>query len=533
MKLAPHNTRAGKKAASFAKLAASRSGRAAGAPGEAAPSATAGAFQGADHTLDRGYVYFPDLDSRAEIDELSRTELLKRARFLYNNVGLVRRIINGISRMIVGSGLMPHPTTPDKAFNAAVVRAWKFKCESKTSFDLARKWNVSSSQGAMMRAALKDGDCACVAARLPAELGGRLRFAFYEGPQIATPWGSSRPGWEDGIQVDQFGGPVAYSFMNRSADGISRANSSVIVPAANVFHLANRERLGQLRAPTVLYHAVNKLLDRGEIQYALTKGIKLTSQPAHVIETVAGEAAPQGGKLTPRPQTIVSTPSGPIALEKLLGGGEAFPLGPGQQFKIITDGRPHPNVTGHLNDMVRDISYGAGFSPEVLWSIEALKGANTRFVMADTQAGIEAGQDILVDDYLCPLYILWLRDAIRAGDVPKPSGAVGEDWFVHGWLAPARLTVDFGRDGSVNLEHYKRGLITAKTLYGFSGVEAEAQIDQYLDERLYIKKGIEARGLTWAEAYPELQGLANPGAVPADPAEELDAEELDNADKAD
>ena len=47
-------------------------------------------------------------------------------------------------------------------------------------------------------------------------------------------------------------------------------------------------------------------------------------------------------------------------------------------------------------------------------------------------------------------------------------------------------------------------MITMKSMYGYVGDEWEAEIDQYLDERQYIKEGLKARGLTYAEGFPEI-----------------------------
>jgi hypothetical protein len=88
---------------------------------------------------------------------------------------------------------------------------------------------------------------------------------------------------------------------------------------------------------------------------------------------------------------------------------------------------------------------------------------------------------------------------IEAGEIPDVP-----DWQMHTWLLPKRLTVDFGRDGKLHIEQAKRGMITLKSLYGFVGDEWQIEVDQYLDERKYIKDGMAARGLTWQEAYPEI-----------------------------
>ena len=80
------------------------------------------------------------------------------------------------------------------------------------------------------------------------------------------------------------------------------------------------------------------------------------------------------------------------------------------------------------------------------------------------------------------------------------------------WIAPARLTVDFGRDGRLYIEELARGIRTMQSMYGMRGEIAEVGIETYLDERQFTVQGIYdrkitvdgvERSMTYEEAYPE------------------------------
>jgi hypothetical protein len=186
-------------------------------------------------------------------------------------------------------------------------------------------------------------------------------------------------------------------------------------------------------------------------------------------------------------------------LESLLSGtGRELDM---QTFKLVESDHPNENVREHLETLTRDVAWALGYSPELLWNITQLGGANTRFIMADAQSQIESEQQELVEQFLGPWYLAWVRDMIEAGELEEVEG-----WELHSWVLPKRLTVDFGRDGKLHIEQAKRGHITLKALHGFQGDQWEQEIDQYLDERQYIKDGLSSNGrnLTWAEAFPEI-----------------------------
>lgn len=465
----------------------------------------AGSFQSANtSSRDRGYVYVPTLDTKKEVDEYSRIELLKRARFIYNSGGgLIQRGVDGVARMICGTGMLPHPLTQNRDWNRRRRALYMQRCGNAGVYDLSRRRNVFQAQRAIVgNAMIKDGDGA-VALALEEETG-RLRRRFYEAHQIGT--GSTRvdpvSGWSDGVLLDRHDAALAYRILGR--DRLDR-EIYADVPAENILFVANAQRFGQVRGLTRFAPVLNKVLDRGEVMAAITRNIKITKQVAYAIEQqlVQGSSTPGGSNTTlpVRPSRYIQTNDGKtLTLEKFLGGGEALPLKPGQSFKVIESANPHPNEVGHLKELIRDIAWAIKYSPDILWNIIDLGGANMRFVQADLAQQIEVEQDDLVDMYLGPDYVADTWDCIRNGDIEEIKG-----WELHAWTAPARLTVDFGRDGRLYIEELKRGLRTMKSMYGMRGEEWMIEVDQYLDEREYIKAGLESRKLTWEEAYPEVR----------------------------
>jgi capsid protein len=451
---------------------------------------------GADHSRLRGMVYFPQLDTRREITSYTRLELLRKSRFLYANYGIARRVVNGLARLIAGTGLTPQATTRDKAWNALAEREFTTRTDSPFVFDVGGRYNFAKSQQAVLRFRFRDGDAATV---LTESETGNARFAFFEGHQIGNlkfpPPNFDQNQWIDGVRLDRMNRAIAYRFL-----GID-PQSYTDLPAENVMFFADYERAGQSRGLTVLSHAVNHLLDAAEITTYIKTGVKLANQYGYWVEYAAGtpgSSATAGGRVAGSTgnRTTVTTTQGNITLEKLYGAGAIPDLPPGAQLKFNGASHPHPNNLTLIDYLIRDISWGVGLSPEILWNISALGGANTRFVLADAQGWIEEMQAELVRLYCGRVWIYTLAKAMKTGRLPKCQDP---EWWKHVWIPPPRLTVDFGRDGRLHLEQLKTGVITYSRLLGWQGQDFETHTNKWLDELAFIKEGLAARELTWSD----------------------------------
>jgi capsid protein len=480
-----------------------------------------GSFANAMTSRDRGYVYLPTMESKLEVDAWSRVELNKRARFYYNNGGgLISRLVDGVARMVVGTGLIPHPTPTRVTGRTQKIREWSHhvrnlymqRCGNAKTYDMAQRRNVFQDTRANMRCKIVDGDSMKVLVRDAAS--GRLRRIRYEANQIGNgklSGAESDRRWYDGILCGRHNEMLKARINTTDHNNVI---SSVDIPAENVLHSLNDERINQVRGLTRFHRIAHKVQDRGEILAAITKGIKTTQQIAYVIEQQASTQkvipGSPGTTLPVKPTRHVETASGKkVSLEEFLGGGEAWGLAAGQQFKMVQAQNPSTNVTEYLKDMVRDACWAIGVAPEIAWNIIEAGGANMRFIQADFGQMVEVEQDDLVDQDLGPDYIAWLWDMIEAGEIEEIDG-----WEKHVWISPARLTVDFGRDGKLYIEELKRGIRTMQSMYGMRGEIAEVGIDTYLDERQFTIQGIYdrmitvngvTRPMTFEEAFPEIR----------------------------
>lgn len=446
--------------------------------------------QGADSSRNRGYVYFPQLDTRREISSYTRTEILRKVRFLYANHGIAKRIVNGLARLVAGTGLTAQAATKDKAWNSAAEKYFANVTGSPFVFDVGGRYDFEKSQQALLRFRFRDGDAAALLAESEA---GTARYAFVESHQIGTGLMSAVQDtrWNDGVLLDDQNRARMYRILGDN-------NSFTDVRAEDLIFFADYERAGQSRGLSILSHAINHLLDSAEITAFIKTGVKLANQYGYWVEYPNGADKPAatasarvGG--TKNTETV-TTGAGPITFEKIYGAGAIPDLPPGAQLKFNGASHPHPNNLSLIEFLIRDIAWGVGLSPEILWNIAALGGANTRFVLADAQGWIEEQQAELVRLYCSRVWIYTIAKAMKSGALPRCQDT---EWWKHQWIPPPRLTVDFGRDGKLHLEQLKMGVITYTRLLGWQGQDFETHTDKWLDEIAYVKEGLAARGLGW------------------------------------
>ncbi|MBC7366754.1 MAG: phage portal protein [Undibacterium sp.] len=466
--------------------------------------------QGALNSRARGYVYFPQLDTRREITTYTRTELLRKARFLYANHGIAKRVVNGLARMVAGTGLAPQAATKDIPWNALAEKEFARRAESPFVFDVGGRYDFYKSQQALMRFRFRDGDCSAILTESASGLG---RLAFYEGHQIGSaqflPPGFAPNEWHDGVRTDANGAATHYRYLDYSQTfPLGYPTSFTDVAAQNVIFFADYERAGQSRSLTIFAHAINNLLDTAEITAYIKQGVKLSNQYGYWIERAATNAGTPSFTGAGNTQQIAVSDSENLTVERVYGGGQIPDLKPGEQLKFNTAAHPHPNQLTLLEFLIRDIAWGVGVSPELLWNITALGGANTRFVLADAQGWIEEQQADLVRLYCQRVWVYFIAKSMKAGRLPPCQDP---EWWQCNWITPPRLTVDFGRDGKLQLEQLKMGVITYSRLLGWQGQDFETHTNQWLNELKFVKAGMDSRGLTWAD----LQSWRNVNAMPS------------------
>jgi len=451
-------------------------------------------FDGANRSSYRGWFYVPTLDTARELDSYSHWELVKRARWFYANSGFARRCVNGLAGMI--GYLTPRPLTTDAAWNDLAMRNFENRAGSAQICDLAGKHNFYSYQIALSRNDLKDGD---ILTALTKTANGGAAFLGYESHQIGNSSTTDQNIWTNGIQIDRYGKHQGYRILNGSGH--------FDISARDAIYYGDFERLNQPRGITGFAHAINHLHDITEVRRDMKLGIKVTNQmgfyrtrPGQKTSSSAASRRMGAGRRLEVPNP--TEPQARVALEDVFRGGKVTDLFEGEEIKTLQDTRPHPNQMSFLDDLVRDMSWGFGVSPEVLWFVGKINGTSNRFLLADAVKWVEQKQQRLADTFCRRYWVYHIACEMKAGRLRQCEDP---EWWKVGFIPQTRLTVDRAKDGKLSIDLRKAGMITLSRYYDEQFSEDwKPPTDQWMDELAYIRDGLKKRNF---ESLAEVQAL--------------------------
>lgn len=477
-------------------------------------------FDAANDTGTRSNALGFPIDSRKEIRPEERRTLIKKSRSLRNNLGLVRRLINGTTRYTLGRGLIPSAATDDKAFNIRA-DAYFDRWAMSTQCDVSGRLNFYQMQRVALRELFTDGEFFGLQVR---DTEDRCKVQLLKTERVS---GAARciPGdhFADGIRCDEDNSPTSYRVI--SYDRRSDLQKTTDYSAEDMIHVFDPERIGQQRGLPWLYHGQNSLLDILDITAFEKAAVKLHSYFAAAITTPTGKA-PQGVKA--RAAAATGGDSGGSDAESrqyhtFLGGAAIPVLRKGEEIKFFTSDRPSLTFAGFIDFLVRDIAWGFGVSPEFIWAVAGMGGANTRFILQDSEWFFDEIRQLLIDIFCQRIYSWVIANGILSGNLPYCKDPL---WHACNWQGPPSLTVDRGRDGRLYIDLVKNGMMSRQDWWSALGKDGlkmrRAIIEELAEDIAYCEeKGVPVG--FYLQAMPGQAGVSASDGTVADPQGRLEA----------
>lgn len=466
-----------------------------------------GGYRGAAFTQQRAHIWAPLTDSRRELTSYTRSELVRRARFLRKNVGMIRGVAKSIIDHAVGTGIYPIPTTKDDAWNEA---AFNYFFEIAKIADVTGKLTFWELQRCRTGAKFWDGEYFTIntesSSGVPQFQGIRAHNC---GNYDIDPAASSA--WHDGVRLDAIGRARAYRF--RLADDTSKT-----VPAASVTHSWLVEDSDQVRGVTPLAHAINNLQDILETLGFEKGSVKNLSRTGYVITTESGEDEEEPGDHFTG-GSASAAPDGLLQNVEQIFGNETRRLKIGEKLEAFKSDRPSPTFTGFIDYLGRDITTGVGLPYEFAWNPQALAGPSVRFALNKVRNAILEWRENEIQDSI-PFYTYAIAKAINNGDLPP-----NPEWYKAEWLAGAEdPTIDGGRDSAANINDLKAGLTSFKRYFAARGLWWKKELEQKARESAYIDQLAKQYGIS-ADRIHQLapNNSGQPERTAAEPAAEEEA----------
>ena len=418
-------------------------------------------YEGAGFSRKRPVIYGAHArDSRLDLNEATRVELLKLARHMYRNVGLIKGAVDSIATYSIGPGLRPQYRGADQDFGRLCEEYWRDVVVPSPEVTGRMTW--TDLLLSLSRSIDVDGDVFVVMTEK-----GKLQVV--EGHRVCE---GDDYGTSDGVFLGKLGEPTAY--LVQTGELYRKLTSDTVI------HLMEMERPDQIRGGSSLARALNHVRDLKMLGEFEKDALKLQGSIAAVITTDQGdELAGQGGFFGTVQAQDTGEPT--IAREEITSSATIPRLSPGEKIEMIGPNRPHAGFEPFAKFLIRDVAMGLGLPVEFVYDPASVGGAGMRFIVAKAQRRFEQRQRLLIDRFCNRAWRFFIGGAIANGDLPA-----AEDYAKVTWQTPKSLTVDAGREAQQAREDYKAGLSSLQDYFGELGQDWEEQVRQIAKEREFV-----------------------------------------------
>lgn len=311
----------------------------------------------------------------------------------------------------------------------------------------------------------------------------------------------AKPGQNEvrmGVELDEWGGPVAYWFWNRHPDllGSRLKLERVRVDASEIIHKFIQYRPGQTRgyswfAPVLLDLKMLDGYQQAELVATRMAAAKIGFFVQKNPDMAGGTAAPTARK-EGDPEELDASP------------GTLDELNPGWEFQGFDPTHPSTAYKEFTKCILRSIARGLGMAYTTLTGdLEAVNYSSIRAgLLSERDQYRMLAQWAAV--HICrPVYLGWLKNAMLTGALKVDARLASEyddvEWQGRGWKWVDPMSDLQAAELAINL-----GLDTKHRLAAEAGLDHEEIVDQRKEEQEYERKaGVEFPGSKGAQAQPQ------------------------------
>jgi lambda family phage portal protein len=394
-------------------------------------------------------------DFRSNYD---RVELMKRARDLAENNGLVRSILMKFASH-VASNLTYQARTDNPKANTEIEAYWN---EWFNNCDLSTRHTGSTLMQVATMSMLRDGDFLFVLVR---DKNGDLKLQGIESDRLGDPY-KTYTSLEliGGIHIDRdTGAPTAYDIYNRSIGDFY--SYQVTISASQGFHYFDPLRIDQYRGVSAFHTAINDATDIYDIVNFEKLAAKVASSQSAVVKRSNNNASDLSALTTEE-----NFDNQQIKLESMESGKVSY-LEPGEDI-IFPDGpsRPSGAFAEFHKILLRNICMGLGIPYSFAVDPSAMSGPTARLEMQQAGRTFNRYQKLLNDKVLNPIKNIVIADGVARGMISGNGAKTTKGIFNFG----ANVSIDLGRESMANIAEFKAGLTTASSIYAEKGLDVEA-----------------------------------------------------------
>jgi lambda family phage portal protein len=408
-------------------------------------------------------------DYRSNYD---RVELMKRARDLAENVGLVRSLLLKFAGHVAGS-ISYQARTLNPQINSEIEAYW---AEWWDKCDISGRHTGSTLMQVAVMSMLRDGDFLFLLAR---DSDNNLKLQGIEADRLGDPY-KTYTSLEliGGIHIDRnTGAPTAYDVFNRSIGDYYTYQATI--SSSQAFHLFDPLRIDQYRGISAFHTAINDATDIHELTGFEKMSAKVASTQSAIVKRNNNNASDLSTLSTDEDFN-----GNQIKLESIESGKISY-LEPGEDI-VFPNGpsRPSGAFMEFHKVLMRNICLGLGIPYSFAVDPSQMSGPTARLEMQQAGRTFRRYQNLLNDKVLRPVKNIVLADAVARKLI---SGSEGGKTTKGIFNFGANVSIDLGRESASAIAEFKTGLRTASDIYAERGLDFESSLRQKAQEAALIK----------------------------------------------
>jgi lambda family phage portal protein len=423
------------------------------------------------------------IDSSADLAIINDTELLNaRAREMDRNNWIIRAAKRARVRNVAGKGIMPIPAAKDaegrelKNVNDAATKAFMRWASSHQYCDVERRQTFWQKQRMNVSEKLLVGQHFTVWSYEPNPHVCGIRLQSFE-PEQLNKGVLSYEGREvrRGIELDQYGAPVAYHFVTRhQSDYLAKSRESIRIPAERVLHYYDTDRVLQTHGVTELAPIMQETRDFGQFKEATMWRAKLEAYIGLIIKSNAPGGLGTGfGRTAPPRAGDSGTTSGGMTVSDFVPGMVAH-LREGEDVSTVVPTTPGSQYVPFKDASLEGIGAGLGLSFGALTRKNNANFSAARQDMLEDEREFGPEQDILIDRFVMPVYELVFAFSVFEGRIPLDTDAYLENpdqYREAEYIVPERPWIDPEKEANAAKIMLEQRLVTrAEIRAGMGGV---------------------------------------------------------------
>lgn len=429
-------------------------------------------YEGSRWSPNRSWVWFPVQDAKRDLDQYTRYELIKRTRYLWKNLPLVRGLLLRLTNLTIGSGIRPVPVSSNPAWNNKAKLAWSKICRRPCADS-----RVTMRQYQEICCLGRFGDGESFTLKSYNKRTGKDGLVGIEADRVdGNNTGKGSTFGNSGIQVDSDGMPMSYNVR-----GVNQP-----YPADYMVHHVTFNRHGQTRGEPILAPCINTGQDIDDILALEKDAVKDASSHQDIIKTTTGEIdpatlrklqfGPGTGQTFPTTMNLPADDRARNDYYKVRFGGEPVILRTGDEYTPYKPDRPGSAWAGFMAFLANSVVLATGLPPSLLLPVE-IGGTDIRRDLELAQRIVECWQQDLANEWQ-EIWEYLIEGQIEDG----PLHDAPDDWQCVRWHFPKSITVDRGRDAMQDRADVQAGLMSREEYHARYGDDAPEYEDTVINE---------------------------------------------------